>query len=134
MLLLSWILSCSNKSAKSGKFCLFSEEFPTNCTTPNDLNGTCKPIASCPSLNKLFKTSPQTMTSQQFLSSSRCEGSSTNFCCPNEVLEDEAKKLKEILSQPPACGQDAPNRIFGGQETEINEFPWTVLLNYKKCE
>jgi hypothetical protein len=39
------------------------------------------------------------------------------------------KKLKELLPQPPHCGGDSQDRIFGGSETEINEFPWLVLLS-----
>jgi hypothetical protein len=39
-----------------------------------------------------------------------------------------------LLPKPgsPACGNDFTNRIFGGNVTEIDEYPWTVLLGYSK--
>lgn len=33
---------------------------------------------------------------------------------------------------PPKCGQDLSDRIFGGQPTELDEFPWTALIRYRK--
>lgn len=43
--------------------------------------------------------------------------------------------LREKVPQPPYCGADvATDKIFGGDVTEINEFGWTVLLEYEKRE
>lgn len=42
------------------------------------------------------------------------------------------EKLHQLLPRPALCGLDAQNRIFGGTDTEITEFPWSVLLEFTK--
>ena len=44
-------------------------------------------------------------------------------------------KLKGLVPAPPRCGFEAEDRIIGGEETEITEHIWTVLLEYlkRKC-
>ncbi|KAH8247130.1 hypothetical protein KR032_010672 [Drosophila birchii] len=38
-----------------------------------------------------------------------------------------------LLPQPPNCGGVAiKNRIYGGDDTDLNEFPWMVLLEYRR--
>lgn len=41
------------------------------------------------------------------------------------------ESLKSKLSDFKECGRDAPDRILGGSITEIDEFPWTVRLEYR---
>lgn len=37
------------------------------------------------------------------------------------------------LPRPPACGGiSIENKIYGGEDSDLNEFPWMVLLEYKK--
>lgn len=36
------------------------------------------------------------------------------------------------LPEPGTCGSHLANRIVGGEETEITEFPWMVLIEYTK--
>lgn len=36
------------------------------------------------------------------------------------------------LPQPGQCGFSVNDRIVGGNETRITEFPWTVLIEYTK--
>lgn len=36
------------------------------------------------------------------------------------------------LPKAPACGIDAPDRIFGGEATKIDEFPWLAQIGYDK--
>lgn len=43
------------------------------------------------------------------------------------------KELRRKVPQPPDCGRDASDRIFGGIHAEIDEHPWTVLLEFLKC-
>lgn len=42
------------------------------------------------------------------------------------------KKLEEKLPQFPDCGIDAQDRIFGGRNAAITDFPWAVLIEYDK--
>lgn len=51
---------------------------------------------------------------------------------PQKPMPNWYKKLKAKLPQSPQCGRDVQDRIFGGKETDIDEFPWMVLLEYKK--
>lgn len=38
-----------------------------------------------------------------------------------------------LLPQPPNCGGvTIDNKIYGGEDTDLNEFPWTVLLEYRR--
>lgn len=38
-----------------------------------------------------------------------------------------------LLPQPPSCGGvGIRNRIYDGQDTDVNEFPWMVLLEYRR--
>lgn len=37
-----------------------------------------------------------------------------------------------LLPKSPNCGIDAENRIYGGNATVIDEYPWMVLLEYSK--
>ncbi|KAL5284332.1 CLIPB9.2 family protein [Megaselia abdita] len=37
------------------------------------------------------------------------------------------------LPRPPSCGGiSIENKIYGGEDSDLNEFPWMVLLEYKK--
>lgn len=50
-----------------------------------------------------------------------------------EPIPEWIESLKKKL--PSECGKDVKSdRIFGGKVTDIDEFPWTVLLEYLKRE
>lgn len=36
------------------------------------------------------------------------------------------------MPQPGVCGNHLADRIVGGQETSITEYPWMVLIEYTK--
>ena len=38
-----------------------------------------------------------------------------------------SEKFK-LLPRAPVCGPDSQDRIYGGSDTRIDEFPWTVLV------
>ena len=44
------------------------------------------------------------------------------------------RNLKQKLPQPPFCGHDLQDRIIGGVETKLTDFPWIVLLKYTMGE
>lgn len=60
-------------------------------------------------------------------------------CCVENDFEIEdfeekniTEKLKQVLPEPPICGFAEGGKIFGGVYTSLTEYPWTVMLNYKK--
>lgn len=61
------------------------------------------------------------------LGSSGCgfQGETHLVCCPEE------NTLK--LPEPPVCGSDSQDFIYGGKNTYIDEHPWTALLLYRNA-
>lgn len=56
-------------------------------------------------------------------------------CCPNSYRSDpngsEKTEPGNVLPEPGVCGDPLTNRIYGGSETKLDEFPWMALLQYK---
>lgn len=48
--------------------------------------------------------------------------------------EETQVYLADNLLLPSDCGRDLSQRIVGGERTELDEFPWMVLLEYQKRE
>lgn len=47
--------------------------------------------------------------------------------------KENIKNSNEVLPKPPVCGPIAVNiKIYGGEETDLGEFPWLANLEYKK--
>lgn len=40
--------------------------------------------------------------------------------------------INSLLPQPGQCGNVLSNRIYGGNRTKIDEFPWMALIEYTK--
>lgn len=62
------------------------------------------------------------------------DGNYGNQPVPNSNEDNE--NLQYDLSNNPLlpvdCGKDLSQRIFGGERTELDEFPWMALLEYRK--
>ncbi|XP_039495853.1 spaetzle-processing enzyme-like [Drosophila santomea] len=117
--------------------------------------GQCIHITSCPFLADLLTTEPKTPAQRLLLSKSQCgvdnraEGqlNSTLVCCPRSKRidsEDTAESTHlpggrdeeqpgNVLPGNDVCGFLFADRIFGGTNTSIWEFPWMVLLQYRKA-
>jgi hypothetical protein len=58
------------------------------CKTPNQKNGTCQPLKTCPVLSKIFQDKPVSEANKQLLRDSQC-GTGDNgkplTCCPTEI-------------------------------------------------
>ncbi|XP_065723065.2 serine protease 7 [Drosophila suzukii] len=51
-------------------------------------------------------------------------------CCLNQKVSG---RIISLLPQPPTCGgSDAKYKVFGGVETDLDEFPWLAMLEYQK--
>jgi hypothetical protein len=128
------------------------------CTDPNDNPGTCVTLKNCSWLYKIYKSKPLSNDKRTFLRKSQCGaiGHTPYVCCAEEsnikaaVTEtstqnsldttataetpDWLKSLKKKLPQPPACGIEVAERIFGGEVVPVGGFPWAVLLQYTKSK
>lgn len=85
------------------------------CKTPDAKWGVCLPISLC----RGFSSYPV-----EFLTKSRCKPNTadSDICCP--------ATSQPLLLPPGSCGRVGENRIIGGKETAIYDFPWTVLVEY----
>lgn len=61
---------------------------------------------------------------RKFLQQSQCKTQQITICCPIE------SPTSTLLPTAPHCGINLKDKIFGGSQTELNEFPWTALLGY----
>lgn len=52
--------------------------------------------------------------------------------CPNSESIKEFLNKVQLLPRQNLCGRDTlVDKIGGGKDTDIREFPWTALLRYK---
>ncbi|KAF2900709.1 hypothetical protein ILUMI_05479 [Ignelater luminosus] len=54
------------------------------------------------------------------------------LCCCNAIYSDDNKV--NLLPSKDVCGKQEQQRIFGGEEAGIGEFPWLVLLKSKSYD
>lgn len=115
------------------------------CFTPNRQRGSCVELQKCQYLYNILVNSNLSQSDRTFLARSQCGyiNNKVLVCCPphQRVVEqptvtnypiDAANTKKGILPSPPHCGTGLSNRIFGGNITGIDEFPWMALLEYTK--
>lgn len=115
---------------------LFYNVFITeSCLTPNKDQGECKPIKSCKPILTIIRKKPISDSERMFLRRSQC-GNIERLpwvCCPNEKVSTQMPRTSSSLQlNPSVCGrvnQQIPNRIFGGSETRIGEFPWWIFIS-----
>lgn len=128
------------------------------CRTPNRREGRCIPRVECRSFNEYFSSDRiLTETELNFLQQSQCSFKPPKICCPDRVpttpatteLSSSRTSTEEptttttslpissssgaLLPDPDKfeCGFDTlADRIFGGSDTTLEEFPWFALLNY----
>ncbi|XP_067616859.1 serine protease easter isoform X1 [Eurosta solidaginis] len=130
------------------------------CTTPNERSGSCVFLQNCKILYNIFLYQPISDVNRMYLSQSQCGYLNGNvlICCPDPtsisfvptkttvrptpspqtskkiLILDKASKFTahEKLPRPGECGQMTSSRIYGGNKTKIDEYPWMVLIEYKK--
>ncbi|XP_055609293.1 CLIP domain-containing serine protease B4-like [Uranotaenia lowii] len=100
------------------------------CTTPTQADGSCVYLDECPQTVAILKKRLMSREERNFLQASRCgqtkEGRNL-VCCANPVIEQSNE-----LPATNECGLDLGDRIVGGQQTDLDEFPWLALLKYRK--
>lgn len=128
---------------------------PVKCATPNSTEGQCIHLDDCPLLLNMSNTDPLTTDIITYLRRSQCGYTelAPSVCCPvsskympftlptkhinrtHVVTLEDRFKPDEGLPGLDICGkQTFENKIFDGQITGIDEFPWMALLEYKKSK
>ncbi|GAB0088228.1 CLIP domain-containing serine protease [Sergentomyia squamirostris] len=105
-----------------------SQSAGSECQTPDEDPGKCIYLEDCPAIYDVLKYKrPLTSEDRFFLSQSQCGYQDGRYlvCCPKE---------ESLLPQAGVgCGSiTMGNYVYGGERTLIDEFPWTVLLEYMK--
>ncbi|XP_039764223.1 phenoloxidase-activating enzyme-like isoform X2 [Pararge aegeria] len=115
-----------------------------DCVTPEGKFGSCVPVQTCTYIKKMLAT--KTALSLEYFQRSRCIGGdlgSMNVCCDSKI-----RPSSEVVSRdgtcpdsaiPPnpesqCCGKESftGNKVFGGNETAIDQYPWLALLQYTR--
>lgn len=129
------------------------------CRTPNRRDGQCIRLRECQSYNAYF-TPDRILNDDElnFLRQSQCSLMPLKICCPDRVqvtpTTTEAASSKTSTTEPTTttttlrttsgssgallpdpkkfeCGFDMlADKIIGGNDTTLEEFPWFALLNY----
>lgn len=103
------------------------------CTNPNGESGRCIYFRECEPLLKIYQQSIVTPDESNFVDQSRCGQTADRrplVCCAVVAVNPG---VRSSLAKPPYCGADFSDRIFGGQKTLLDEFPWTALIEYRKA-
>ena len=120
--------------------------------TPIGKPGDCISIQKCEPLLNILKSKNLRPEQIKFLQDSQCGfvGKNPNVCCPTSSepviptrppFNQEGNtgvnpnlNVRNHPLLPSNCGEDVEERIVGGERTDIDEFPWMVLLEYQKRE
>ncbi|XP_064550791.1 spaetzle-processing enzyme-like [Drosophila montana] len=120
-------------------------------------HGLCIHIRNCPFLYEILNISQSTPEQRQLLSDSQCGLDNTRqsglvqrilVCCPDSKRRMQSADTatgtpvenrsggepdpSNVLPSIGTCGILFSNRIIGGTKTQLFEFPWMALLQYKK--
>lgn len=151
-------LKCDTKLTKTRyrqQTKLFFRFFPVyveifgKCFTPDQYKGDCVYFKSCPPLLEIYNKRPASTQDRLYLSLSQCgfRDGQPLVCCKEYAPVTQAPPpqqpspppqnvpvapAKSLLPKPGECGIDAENRIYGGNATFIDEYPWMALLQYSK--
>ncbi|XP_065087116.1 melanization protease 1-like [Ochlerotatus camptorhynchus] len=117
-----------------------STEPDNACLTGKAQQGRCVHIDSCPELRKIAYGTAVSKAEHLYLHAHIC--APLKVCCEKPVEGNSAKDsttTESIVEPPPTlpdetdCGLDnAAQRIIGGEETEKEQFRWTVALEYNQ--
>ncbi|XP_073817192.1 serine protease 7-like [Musca autumnalis] len=141
----------------------YSYEVSQKCSNPNGRTGVCISIYECSTILNIIRnkwSSKYDFARQSECSNGR--GHRPYVCCTSDTgfvdrtqLESQriifprdddgngvqsSTKRQEITTdddlfpKPPVCGPiSVVNKIYGGEEAELGEFPWLVNLEHKKA-
>ncbi|XP_058823601.1 CLIP domain-containing serine protease B4-like isoform X1 [Topomyia yanbarensis] len=101
------------------------------CINPVGDSGLCVFLRECQPLVDIYNKPLISPDESNFVQSSRCgvaAGNKPLVCCAGLSVGPR----KASLLRPNQCGLDLSDRVVGGQATELNEYPWTAVIQYRK--
>lgn len=118
------------------------------CFTPNNEKATCVPVNSCQVIKSAILT--RNSSALNFAKQSQCGYDSEPLVCcgstghfvqtlifdSSQPSSNKVVPIKHrLLPDRDACGiQEYDDRIYGGQNTTLVEFPWMALIRYKEVD
>lgn len=130
----------------------------SECSNPNQNIGYCISIYDCPSLLGVAGRKPLQDLDRKFILNSQCRGGlgrTPHVCCTTDTgyfRRQPAERKSTVLFPtqnrqrgrnnqsprgelpgPPACGGvTLQNKIYGGDDADLFEFPWLAMLEYRR--
>ncbi|XP_050312707.1 phenoloxidase-activating factor 1-like isoform X2 [Anthonomus grandis grandis] len=113
------------------------------CKTPSGESGKCISIYQCDPLLVLVRAPSRTQEQLQFLTSSRCgfQGTTPLVCCGSginkistgsgDVPDDINFTPNSLIPNRQNCGIQFTDKIFNGESTQLDEFPWMGVIEYQ---
>ncbi|CAG9813085.1 unnamed protein product [Phaedon cochleariae] len=120
------------------------------CRTPDRGVGDCRPIMQCEPITNFMRSAKRPLSQEviRYLNSYTCsyESNQVWVCCPSEPISFEGEGGSNSANDDPPdvsqhrnyhllpedCGYlDPGDRIRGGANARLNEFPWMALLSYR---
>lgn len=102
----------------------------SECYNKQRQPGFCVPLSSCKTFNQYIRPDRDDICG--------FSGWDPQVCCvtSNKAPSSSVGANKGLLPTPGSgdCGIDTSDKIFGGTETKLDEFPWLALLQYKRCK
>uniref|UniRef100_A0A4Y0BFJ7 CLIP domain-containing serine protease n=1 Tax=Anopheles funestus TaxID=62324 RepID=A0A4Y0BFJ7_ANOFN len=104
-------------------------ELGESCVNPLGEPGKCILFRECKPTVDIYNKPINTHEDTEFLMQSRCGvlQRKTLVCCATS-------SQRSSLPEPLNCGTQLSDRVVGGQPTQINEFPWTALIEFQKSD
>ncbi|XP_001237510.2 CLIP domain-containing serine protease B4-like [Anopheles gambiae] len=100
------------------------------CINPAGEPGKCISIRECePLLHVLLHKAEVSAKERTFLIKSRCSMHERQpwVCCAGPPPDEQ-----NPLPSPPHCGVRTNTRLIGSQFTQLDDYPWTALIEYEK--
>ncbi|XP_030369258.1 melanization protease 1 [Scaptodrosophila lebanonensis] len=109
----------------------YGQESFGSCITPLRSTGECINLRECAPLYNIILRNPISDSDRNLLRQSQCgyrNGEVLICCASNENTSGNYNLLPEI----PNCGSSFGDRIYGGINTGLEEYPWMAMIEYTK--
>ncbi|XP_055847605.1 serine protease easter-like [Episyrphus balteatus] len=99
------------------------------CENLHGENRLCIHLEQCTELYNMLTKNPLLQADIIFLQRSHCktENGKVFVCC-----SDRQMRPSPLIPEPGQCGNVRSSRIYGGNITKFDEFPWMALIEYDK--